>query len=323
MSAAEFAGQAIVHALVAAGVVEALMRLWKIGAPGLRLGFRLLALAFPVLVLPAFVLLVPARRQEWFRDDWALFAGSRWGDLAVAGVGADALGLGLLSGLGIVLLGLDLVPFLAEGLHGRGLASRIVPEGTRAVTGEVQEVAGAMGIAAPPVVVLETPAPVLFCRGVRRPALVLSEGTVGRLDRAERRAALAHELAHLARRDPLLSWLLMAGRSVMFFNPVVQVVARAAVQETEWRADDLAVAVTRDPAALARGLVKLFRAGPGRWRIAAASRLAMPPVRARAAAVERRCRRLLDGETRPPVRFGGVRVGLTGLALAFLLFFVV
>src|SRR3990172_838391 len=63
-SVAEFAGQAILHALVAA-----LVRLWRIRAPDLKLAFRLLVLAFPVVVLPAFFL-VPARRQEWFREGW-------------------------------------------------------------------------------------------------------------------------------------------------------------------------------------------------------------------------------------------------------------
>lgn len=327
MRAAEFAGQAILHALTAALVVEAVLRLWRIGAPGPRLSFRLLALAFPVVVLPAFFLLAPARGEEWFRDRWALFAGSRWGDLAVWGVGVDALGLGLLSALGVTLFLVDLLPFVAERLRRRAPGISAASEGTEAVARAVEEVARAMGVAAPPVLLLESPTPLLLSAGVRSPTLVLSRGALECLDGQERRAALAHELAHLARRDPLLGWILLATRTVMFFNPVVQVVARVAVQEMERRADDLAVGATRDPMAVAGGLVKLFRAGAegggARRGLRWGSLLAAYPARARAAAVEARCRRLLDHGPSGPVRFGRLRFVLTGLALSLLLFFVV
>lgn len=328
MSVAEFAGQAILHALVAALVVESLIRLWRIGAPDLRLGFCLLALAFPVLVLPAFFLLAPARGEEWFRERWALFSGSRWGDLQVGGVGLDAVGLGLLSALGVTLFLADLVPFLADQLTGRALKSASPAKGSEAIAREVEEIAGAMDIPAPPVLLLESPTPLLLCAGVRRPALVLSRGAVECLDRQERRVAFAHELGHLARRDPLLGWILMALRTAMFFNPVVQVVARVAVRDMEWRADDLAVRATSDRMALAAGLVKLYRSGPGRGgpgrrRIPWGLLTAACPARARARAIETRCRRLLDHEPSAPVRFGGLRFVLTGLALSLLLFFVV
>lgn len=328
MGLTELAGQAIVHALVAALVVEAVCRLWRLRAPDLRLRLRLLALAFPVLVLPAFSLLAPVRREEWFREEWALFAGHRWGNLDVGGVGLDVLAVSLLSALGLTLFLMDLLPFLAERLDGRGPASRSDSEETRAVAREVIELAGAMGIAPPPVLLLEGAAPVLFCAGVRRPTLVLSRGTLERLDGRERRAALAHEVGHLGRRDPLLGWILMAARSLMFFNPVVQVVARAAAQETEWRADDLAVRATGEPLALAAGLVKLFRVGgersaPRRWRLAGDPLQGLLPARARTLALERRCRRLLDHTPPTPVRFARLRLVLTGLGLSVLLFFVV
>lgn len=327
MSLAEFAGQAVLHALVAALFVEALLRLWRVQAPGLRLSFRLLAMTFPVLVLPAFSLLAPARREEWFRDEWALFAGDRWGGLGVGGVGLDVLALGLLSALGVALYLMDLLPFLAERIKGQAPHSAIAPEGDDPVVAEVRDLAAAMGVPAPRVLFFPgTSAPLLLCAGVCRPAVIVSRGALESLDREERRAAFAHELGHLARRDPLLSWLLMGLRTVMFWNPVVQVVGRAAVQDTECRADDRAVATTRNPMALAGGLIKLFRAGaeePGEASWRGVYLLAMRSWRARAAAVEHRCRRLLDHESTPVVPFGGLRLVLTGLALSLLLFFVV
>ena len=325
---AEYAGQAIVHALVAALVVEALVRLWRVEIPDLRLAFRLLVLAFPLLVLPAFFLLAPARGEEWFRDRWAIFAGRRWGGLGVWGVAADRLGLILVSGVGVTLFLRDLLPFLAERFRGRALSSSMVPDGNEAVARELPKVAGAMGLAAPPVLLLEEPAPVLLCAGVLRPTLILSRGTLEILDGRELSAALAHEVAHLARWDPMVGWLLIAARAAMFFNPAVQVAARAMIQEMEWRADDLAVAATGDALAVASGLVKLFRAGEvrrasGHRRILWVASLAGGWARVRAAAIERRCRRLLDQRSPEPAPLGRVRFALTAFALSLLLFFVV
>ena len=52
------------------------------------------------------------------------------------------------------------------------------------------------------------------------------------------RAALAHELSHVRHGDPLRDVVLAALRTLQWFNPVAQVVARRITQETEWRADD-------------------------------------------------------------------------------------
>lgn len=321
MSPGEFAGQAIMHAVVAALVVEAVVRLWRVASPDLRLAFRLLALAFPLLVLPAFFFLAPARREEWFREEWALFTGSRWGEVTVWGVEVDVPGLALLSAAGLALFMKDLLPFLAERLRDRDLGTGPCSDELGAIVSEVNEVAGRMGVAPPSVFFHDGPAPLLLCAGIRRPALVLSRGTIERLDGRERLAALGHEVAHLARRDPLIGWILMAARAVMFFNPAAQVIARAAVQEMEWRADDLAVQTFRDPVALASALVKLSRSGTAEG--GSARLLAAYSGRARAVAIEKRCRRLLDGGPPAPLRFGRLRVVLTGVALSLLLFFVV
>jgi Zn-dependent protease with chaperone function len=173
---------------------------------------------------------------------------------------------------------------------------------------------------------LERATPVLLCAGALHPVLVVSRGALHALDGDELRAALAHELGHVARRDPLASWVLMAARAVMFFNPAFQVVARLLARDAEWRADDDAVAATGGGLALASGLIKLYRTSEGRRR---APRLAWLPsldgplARLRTEAVAARCHRLIDGAGSRPLPLARTRLGLTAAALSLLLFFVV
>ena len=60
-----------------------------------------------------------------------------------------------------------------------------------------------------------------FLIGTRRPAIVLPFCLVERGRREELRLVLAHELAHLARRDLLWSCLPAAAQLLFFFHPLV------------------------------------------------------------------------------------------------------
>jgi len=73
----------------------------------------------------------------------------------------------------------------------------------------------------------------------------------------ERRAALAHELAHVARRDPL--WYLAAGiaEAVFFFQPLHRLARRRLRESAEYLSDDWAVRQTGSPLGLARCLVEV------------------------------------------------------------------
>lgn len=73
----------------------------------------------------------------------------------------------------------------------------------------------------------------------------------------ERRAALAHELAHVARHDPL--WHLGAGiaEALFFFQPLQRVARRRLRESAEYLSDDWAVRQTGSPLGLARCLVEV------------------------------------------------------------------
>jgi beta-lactamase regulating signal transducer with metallopeptidase domain len=77
------------------------------------------------------------------------------------------------------------------------------------------------------------------------------------LEADQQRNALAHELAHLKRRDPL--WQMGAGiiESIFFFQPLNIVARRKLRESSEYLADDWAVQQTNAPLALARCLTQI------------------------------------------------------------------
>lgn len=134
-----------------------------------------------------------------------------------------------------------------------------------------------------------------------------------RLPADELAAVLAHEGAHLRRRDPLRFFALRAVASTLFWIPALRGLADDVADEAEVRADDRAAAAT-DPLTLASALVAL-----GAWR---------PPVLGVADApgsgyavgfvrpdlLDRRVRRLAGEDTTPASRV--TRRSLAGAALA-------
>ncbi len=323
---ADILAQAIFHTLVASLFVEALVRSWGVREPRQRMALRLTALGYPLVLFPALVALFPSRGEEGFREDLALFDARSWETVRLLGVGLFWWWLAAFAAAGAGLFLMDLWPVL-RGRGRRAPAGELPDPASAAVlAAELSRAAAALGVREPPLVFLGRDLPVLFCTGVRRPALVVSGGTLSRLDRDELAAALAHELAHVAGRDPLKSWILMGLRAVMFWNPAFQVVSRALARDAEWLADERGAAACGDRLALASGLLKLHRATAGASGVPRslpfAAALAEPLARVRSHDIEVRCRRLLDGA---PARlpYAGVRVALAGGALAALLFFVI
>jgi Zn-dependent protease with chaperone function len=243
-----FIRQAILHGAIAAILVEALLTTWRIRSADARLRFWFVALAAPFVLLPIFFLTTPSRLDDHFAATRALFASARWNAVRVAGLPVDEAALVLLALAGTALLLRDLLPLIVSVWGAADTPRAAVPvtpfsEGapTNQLTAAVRRQATDMGADPPAVEVLAHDRPVLFVRGTRSPTLVASSGLLDRLSGDEVAAALAHELAHVRFRDPLLGWLLMAARILMFWNPAVQLVARAVVQETEHRADAAAV----------------------------------------------------------------------------------
>jgi beta-lactamase regulating signal transducer with metallopeptidase domain/biopolymer transport protein ExbD len=98
---------------------------------------------------------------------------------------------------------------------------------------------------------------VLSKREICLPARALEE-----FSPRELRATLAHELAHVLRRDPL--WLRTYGllEALFFFQPAVRWATRALRAEAELACDDWAVARGADPLGLAHSLARIAAWAP-------------------------------------------------------------
>jgi Zn-dependent protease with chaperone function len=319
-----FLAQSILHALVAAMLVEALLRVWRIGDGAWRLRLRLLALAAPLVWLPALFLLAPARSTAPFADHRALFASERWNLVTVGGEGLGNLCLLLAAGLGSVLFLRDALPPLLDLLRGGAAAPSPGPWQSAGAIVErlAARYASGYGAMTPEVRVVRAGGPILLCEGARRPSLVVSTATVSLLAPDELEAAIAHEVAHAAFRDPAWGFGLLAARALLFFNPAAQWVSRAMVDDVERRADQAAVRLTGKAEPLTRAIARLFRENhqPPRDSNVSFERLFW---RVRRAGVDRRCRRLLADNDAEAVVFGRLRMVLAGAAVLGVTFLVV
>jgi hypothetical protein len=133
------------------------------------------------------------------------------------------------------------------------------------VSAVVGRLARTMGIAPPMVLTAQLTSGGASLIGVRDPRLVLDQRLLEALDDAELEGVLAHELAHVARRDNLVAWLVAFSRDVVFFVPGASSAVRALHREREAAADQDAVSITGRPAALASGLLRALElSGPQR-----------------------------------------------------------
>lgn len=140
--------------------------------------------------------------------------------------------------------------------------------------------------------------PVPIARGLAHSEICLPQRALDELGQRQQESMLAHELAHVRRRDPV--WLVIAGaiESLFFFQPLHRL-ARIRLREiAEYRCDDWAARVTGEPLSLARCLTQV--AG---WSLAPARALPAMGMAGGRSGLSQRIRRLVErggeGDSRP------------------------
>jgi hypothetical protein len=191
--------------------------------------------------------------------------------------------------------------------------SRFLQNKTTAAPPEVAQalkaLARAAGIAQTVAVRQSVHATVPFVCGLRKPTILLPVHVITNLSLPQLTALLAHELAHIRRRDYLLNLLQHAAEALLFFHPAVWWLSNQLRIEREHCCDDLVVSeLKQDPHTYLEVLVKLPQLGGlvPRHALAAAKGTLVTRVRRLAA-------------KRPVTRFSSRRVALILAATAALL----
>jgi Zn-dependent protease with chaperone function len=170
----------------------------------------------------------------------------------------------LLVGAWAAIAGVRLWRRTARSRQAARLATVATQDGARAPELEAlaARLAAELRVTAPSVTVLPSCRGGAVVVGSRRPVVILGRDLLERLDEAELEGVLAHELAHVRRRDNLVATLLGAVRDLTFFVPFGGWAIRQLHRERELAADQVAVGVTRRPGALASGLLKVLEVAP-------------------------------------------------------------
>ena len=147
--------------------------------------------------------------------------------------------------------------------------------------------------------------------GLLRAVVLLPLHYVSQVPAGQLEMILAHELAHIRRRDYLVNLCQSVFDALFFFNPFFRVLSGVVRTEREYCCDDLAAGTGGDGRLMALALtnLKLMVRHPS-------LSLSAAPVRS---GFYKRVSRLIDPQERPVVSFRGALAGLSGAAVLVLL----
>lgn len=153
----------------------------------------------------------------------------------------------------------------------------------------------------------EVPSPLSW--GLVRPVILIDRETLGHVEDAD--AILAHEIAHVVRRDWAVLMLARIAVALFWFNPLVRLLEREMVQQAE-EAADIEAARAVEPARYAQTLVH--------WAQFATAPIPAHAISPGASALARRVRAILDSRRRSTPAGSGWSLaaiaGCGGFALA-------
>ena len=152
--------------------------------------------------------------------------------------------------------------------------------------------------------------------GHLKPLILLPLGAVAGLSAPQLEAILAHELAHVVRRDYLINLLQSVAEILLFYHPAVWFLTATLRSERENCCDDVAATLCGDPLVLARALAALAELGLERT---IAPRLTMAATGPKGSLLGR-VRRLVQGRTAPTFTEGFMAACVVMVGLLLLSF---
>ena len=275
-------GWAVVHSLwlgaVIAGVVALLLSLLRSASPSVRGAIAGAGLALMV-VMPVVAVLVnadpmtPSMRMPMTRaigETVDLSTILWWRSATVRTAAAVWLA-------GVVLGAIRIV---FDWRRAQALRRDALGDAGAAVRGAIADLRARLAVRPAVDVRSSARAGVPMVLGWRRPIVLLPLSAVRALRADQLRAILAHELAHVRRRDYLANLGQMAAETLLFHHPAARWLSRCVRTEREYCCDDVAVAAGGDAAAYARALATLEDARGGcRLAVAAASGTLLDRIR--------------------------------------------
>lgn len=245
--------QSVFHSLVTLLMVEMSLRIWQVESVRERFLYRLQVIILPFVMYPVFQLMNPDRGTFYFVEDSAFFSSMRWLRLDLFGlVPLYWIFLLILMAVSVLVIVQEVIPLIKDGLAGFDDSPGIQPG--PGIEKMLEELSTALKVDRPSAILLEDRAPVIYTTGTRGHSIVISEGLMEIFDESRLKSALAHELAHIARRSNIVTILVFIVRICMFYNPVSLLEFRRIVQDDEQICDDITVSKTGDPKALADAL---------------------------------------------------------------------
>lgn len=146
----------------------------------------------------------------------------------------------------------------------RRLLNRTTPAADPRLEAVAANLTARMKVRTPRLVLLPSCPGGAFTIGTRRPVVAVDPILLHALDDRELEGLVAHELAHIRRRDTLLGLAVGIVRDLAFFLPPLHLATRWLRTEQEESADDLATTHTRRPVALASSILKVWDCSQGR-----------------------------------------------------------
>lgn len=255
-NAGMYMAQSFFHALIATLITSAAIEAWKIDSPEIRQRFRLSVILFSIFSFPLYQLIDHNRSSIFFRAE-ALFDSARWLDMELADLIPMHLFLVLIFwATTLIFIFQEMLPILRHFV-----VPTVEPQIAVIKPAEDSPVGRALKPLRPrlpEVFIIHDDDSILFSTTYNKPAIYISVGLAKKLTAEQLQAAVAHEIAHIARskRPVLLVGFVL--RMVMFFNPVVLVEFRRAIRNEEKICDDIAVSITGKPWVLADTLKKFY-----------------------------------------------------------------